>query len=168
LRHQPHLRDHRQQRMQARLESPLGITDGHPRLMAIFVQQPRRIQIQRVTFLAAGQPVQTPAPQRTETAQIGARRIKTLKEPRERRLARHPAHADQIGHHRITTQVSHVGQLARITQQAVHEGQRLFHRQEFIVGKWQGLRQRCRQKLVPAQGAQPTPERGAAACGLNR
>ncbi len=40
LRHQPHFRDHRQQRMQARLESPLGVTDGHPFLLAVLVQQP--------------------------------------------------------------------------------------------------------------------------------
>jgi len=101
LRHQAHLRNHRQQRMQTRLESLPGVTDRHAFLMAVLVQEPRRIQVQRAAIFGAGQSVQTPMPQRTETPQIGPRRIKTLEESGERRLAGHPAHADQLRHHRI-------------------------------------------------------------------
>jgi hypothetical protein len=56
-------------------------------------------------------------------------------------------------------------QLASITQQAMHEGQRFFQRQQMIIGSRQPLWQRRRQKFVPAQRTQATPEGGAASMG---
>jgi hypothetical protein len=57
LRHQPHFGQHRQQRMQARLESQPSVTGRDAFLMAVLVQESGRIQIQRVAFLATGQPI---------------------------------------------------------------------------------------------------------------
>jgi hypothetical protein len=79
LRHHAHLGQHRQERMQTRLESLLGIAHGHALLMAVLVQQARGIQIQGVAFVAAGQPIQAPPPQGTETTQIGPAEAKPAK-----------------------------------------------------------------------------------------
>jgi len=126
------------------------------------VQEARRIQIQRVALLPAGQPVQTPLPERPEAAQVVARRSEPLEKTRQHRLAGHTFDPEQFGRQRIAPQIRDVGELARVTQQTVHEGQRLFDRQELVVGSWQGLRQGRSQTLTPVQRAQPAPEQGAA------
>jgi hypothetical protein len=162
LRDQTHLGQHRQQRVQTRLESRPRVTDGHALLMAVLVQEPRRIQVQRVTFPGAGQPIQAPVPESPETAQILPRRIKLLEEAREHGLAGDAAHAQQLGRDRIAAQIGHMRELARVTQQAVEESQRLFDRQQVIVGQRQSVRQRLRESLDPLAPPHPTPERGAA------
>jgi hypothetical protein len=60
---------------------------SHTLLMSVLVQETRGVQIQRVALFGTGQLVETPMPESTETPQIGSRRIKTLKESREHRLA---------------------------------------------------------------------------------
>jgi len=48
LYHQAHFGQHRQQRIQTRLEPPRRVPDRHAFLMPVFVEQPRRVQVQRV------------------------------------------------------------------------------------------------------------------------
>jgi hypothetical protein len=71
----------------------------------------------------------------------------------------------QFGRERIAPQMGDVGELARLAQQSVHEGQGFFHWQEFVVGKRQRMRQRRRQTLAPIQRTQPAPERRGASMG---
>jgi hypothetical protein len=73
-------------------------------------------------------------PERTEATQVVARRSEPLKEARQPRLAGHARDAEQFRHERIAPQIGDGRELARVTEQAVHEGQRLFHRQQFVVG----------------------------------
>ena len=130
LGHPPHLGDHRQERMQTRFDPLLGVAAGHALLLAVLVQESGRIQIQRVALLAAGQPVQAPVPERTKATQVGPRRIEPLKETPEHRLTGHAGDAQDFGHERIAPQIGDVGQLARVTEQTVQEGQRLLDGQE--------------------------------------
>ena len=96
-------------------------------------------------------------PERTEATQVVARRSEPLKETRQRRLAGHARDAEQLRHEWIAPQRGDVGELARVTQQPVHEGQGLFHRQQFVVGERQRLRQRGGQTLTPIQWPQANP-----------
>ena len=100
-------------------------------------------------------------PERTKVTQVGARRSEPLEETCQHRLNGHARDPEQFRHERIAPQIGDVGGLARLTQQAVHEGQRFFQRQRFVVGQ----RQRVGQTLAPIQRPQPTPEHGAARAG---
>jgi hypothetical protein len=162
LRHQPRLGQHRQQRMQTGFDSLFGVTARHPFLLAVLVQQPCGIQIQRVTFLVAGEPVQTPLPKWTKAAQVVSRRGESLEKARQHRLAGDARDAQKFRRERIAPQIRDVGELARVTEQPVHEGQRLFDRQQFVVGPRQRLRQHSGQTLTPSLRTQPAPEHGAA------
>jgi hypothetical protein len=165
LRHQPHLGQHRQQRRQTRLESLPGVTDGHARLMAVLIQQSRRIQVQRITRRDAGQPVLPPRPQRSEAPQLGRRRIETLEETRQPRRTGDAFDPDPFRNQGVAPQTGHRGQLAGVTEQAVHESQRLFQRQEVVAGLRQPMWQSGGQPLAPIHPRQPTPEDGAAGLG---
>ena len=101
-------------------------------------------------------------PERSEAAQVVARRSEPLKETGQHRLAGHPLDPEQFRHKGIAAQIGDVGEFARITQQSVHEGQAFFERQQFVVGYGQRMRQRGRQPLAPVQRTQPAPEQGAA------
>ena len=139
-----------------------GVTALHPFLFAVLVQEPRGIQIQRVAFLLAGQPIQSPRPERTKATQVVARRSEPLEEARQHRLAGHARDAQEFGHERIAAQIGDMGELARVTQESVPEGQRLFEWQEFVIGQRQRMRQRGGQTLAPIQRPQPALEHGAA------
>ena len=63
----------------------------------------------------------------------------------------------QFGHQRIAPQIGDVGELARVAQQSVHEGQRLFERQQVLLDVRQGMRQRVGQSLHPVRAAATSP-----------
>src|ERR1039458_2929408 len=113
-RHQPHLAQDREQRMQTGLEAEPRVAGAHAVLMTVLVQQPRRIEIERVAALARGQPVQTPSPQRTETRQVFSRRSETTEETRQGRGTGDPLNAEHLWHHRITPKISDMRELARL------------------------------------------------------
>ena len=158
LRHEPHFGQHRQQRMQAGLDALLGVAAFDAFLLAVLVQEPRGIQIQRVAVLLAGQPIHAPMPERTEAAQVVARRGEPLEETRQHRLTGHARDAQEFRHERIAAQIGDVGELACVTQQPVHEGQRLFEWQQFVVGQRQRMRQRGGKIFARIQRLEPTPE----------
>lgn len=81
------LGQHRQERRQTRLEAQPRVPRGHALLMAALVQEPGRIQIQRVAARPGTEPLQPPAPERTEGGEILARRSEALEEAAEGRLA---------------------------------------------------------------------------------
>jgi hypothetical protein len=88
--------------------------------------------------------------------------VNPLKETRQHRLTGDAGDPEQFRHERVATQIGNVRELARVAQQSVHEGQRLFQGQQFVVGKRQRMRQRTGQTLAPIQRPQPTPEQGTA------
>lgn len=102
LRDQPHLGPHRHERMQTWLETLPRVTHGDAMLMAVLMQEPGGVEIERVTFFAAGQPHHAPLPEPAKAAQMDRRGVETRKKPRERRLAGHPPDAEQLRHQRIT------------------------------------------------------------------
>jgi hypothetical protein len=73
-------------------------------------------------------------PERSEAAQVVARRSEPLEKTRQHRLAGDPRDAQQFGRERIAAQIGNMGELARVTQQTVHEGQGFFDWQQFVVG----------------------------------
>src|ERR1035438_10525762 len=91
--------------MQTGLDPLPGIPARHARLLAVLVQPPRGIQIQRVTFLRAGQPIQAPMPERTKATQIVSRRSEPLKETRQHRLTGDARDAQQFRRERIAPQI---------------------------------------------------------------
>jgi small-conductance mechanosensitive channel len=101
-------------------------------------------------------------PERTEATQVAARRVEPLEEPRQHRLAGDARDAQQLRHERIAAQMGEVREFARVTKQAVHEGQGLFQRQEFVVGQRRRVRQGGRQLFAPIHWSQPAPEQGTA------
>jgi hypothetical protein len=106
--------------------------------------------------------MQTPPPERPEAAQVAARRGEPLEKSRQHRLAGHPLDPQQFRHQWIAAQIGNMGELARVAQQSVHEGQRLFQRQQLVVGKRRRMRQRGGQGFAPIQRMQPGPEQSAA------
>lgn len=133
--------------------------------MAVLVQQTGGVQVQRVALLLAWQALQAPLPERTKAAQVGPRRGELLEKARQHRRAGDACDPEQFGHERIAPQIRDVGELARLTQQSVHEGQCLFDGQQVIVGSGQGMGQRVGQSAHPVQWPQPTPERSGAGVG---
>src|SRR2546425_1254564 len=114
--------------MQTRLVPQTRVTHLHPFLMAVLVQQPGRIQVQRITAGPGAKPLQSPAPERTKGRQILSRRSETLEEPAESRLAGDAGNSQERSQQYITAQVGHVrqllgsGQNARYKPQAILEG----------------------------------------------
>lgn len=145
--------------MQARLEARARVTGAHALLVAVLVQQPRGVQIERVALPPGRQPFQRPPPQRTETPQVRSRRTEAREEAREGGLTRHPADAEQLRHQGIPPEIGHVRELARLAQQTMHESQRLLPRRERVVRLRQAVRQGRRQPLAPPGAVQPGPER---------
>ena len=62
----------------------------------------------------------------------------------------------------VAPQIGDVGEFARVAQQPVHERQRLFQREELVVGSRQRVRQGGGQTLTPIQPMPPAPEQRAA------
>ena len=98
----------------------------------------------------------------TKATQILSRRSEPLEETRQHRLAGDAREAQEFRRERIAPQTGGVRELARVTPQTVHEGQCLFQRQEFVVGKGHLMRQGRGQTFAPVQPMQPAPEDRAA------
>ena len=131
--HPSHFGDHRQERRQTGLEPWSGVAHGDARLRPVLVPPAGGIQVQRVTLLGAGQLIQAPTPPRTEAPQVLTCRTKALEETRPHRRTGHAGDPQQFGHQRITPQIGHRGELARLTEPAGQEGQRLFQREPLVV-----------------------------------
>ncbi len=154
---QPELRDelclleHREQRVQARLQAHAGVAHAHAFLAAVLVQerggserseiakgrslcpqgQRRRelaIEVGGVAAFAAGQPLHAPAPERPEAAQVLARAIEAGQKAREGGLAREPAHFHHLRQHRVAAQVGDARELVGPGQDAGDEAERRLHR----------------------------------------
>lgn len=97
-----------------------------------------------------------------EATQVVTSRGEPLKETRQHRLAGHPRDVQQHRHQRAASQIGDVGELVRLTEQTMPEGQRLFQRQELVVGGRQWLWQGGGQRFAPIQRTQSDPELGAA------
>ena len=123
------------------------------------MEQTGRIQVERVALAFTRQLLQGPGKERTEAGEIAPRTGEALKETRERRLARHALDAEQRRHHRIASQVGHVREFLRPTEQPLHETEYFGDRLERVVRGRQGMRQALRHKLGPAAPVQERPER---------
>lgn len=116
--------------MQARFGSNPGVADLDAFLLAVLVEQPRRVEVQGVALAFARQLLHPPRKQRPETGEVLPRPGEALEKPCERRLARHPLDPEQRRHHRITTQVGALGEFLRAAEQPLHKTENLGDRTE--------------------------------------
>jgi hypothetical protein len=148
--------------VQAGFGADPGIADLDAFLVAVLVEQARRVQVHRVALGFAGQSVQRPREERPEAREILPRAGEALEETRERRLARHPLDPQQGRHHRIAPQVGHVGEFLRPTEQALDETEHLGQRAQCVVGGRLRMRQAPGDHFAPATLLQERPKRRSA------
>jgi len=125
--------------------------------MTVLVQQPGRIQIQRVTVGPGTEPFQPPTPERTEGREILARRSEVLEEAAEGRLTGDALNGQQRSQHHVTAQVGDVGELFGPGQNPRQEPQGIF---EGLITTATLLEpgQHARQQLAEAMPVQETGE----------
>jgi len=128
--HQAGFGDKPQQRMQTAFKTVRRVAPLDAFLLARFMQQLRRIQVQGVTAGPAAQPVQTPVPQRTKTPQIAPGPGEALKETGVTGLAAQALDGQQRSQQHSPPQVRHLRQLGGPGQNPRQETQRqIFRRQ---------------------------------------
>jgi hypothetical protein len=152
-----HLRQRGDNRPVAGLQTFAGVANPHAFLMAILVQQGKRIQIQRVALGSFRQFFQRP----TVQARHPLRRPTTAarEEARERRLTRDRFDPEHLGHRRIVRQMCDPRQLVRPAQDAADEPKRGVAR---IIGVRARRRMRQHRPQLLAQtplGDKPRPHR---------
>src|SRR5678816_3165300 len=101
--------------MQTRLDAVRRVACFHALLMTVLVQQPRRIQVERIASGSRRELLQTPPPQRPETPQVGPSGSEAREKTRQTRLAGHPPYTQQFWCQRIAPNIGHVRELARFT-----------------------------------------------------
>src|SRR5829696_2127633 len=107
-----------------RLFEPFGcIGHSHSFLLTVFMQQMRRIQIQRVATKPGTEPVSTPTPDRTKGAQVVSRSVELLKKPTQSGLAANALNAQHRWQGRIAAQKSHLRQFFSSLQKPRHKSQ---------------------------------------------
>ena len=116
-------REHRQHRLETRLEPEPGVADADPFLVSILMHQAGRIEIESIAAGARRQAPEPPAPEAAEAGEIAGAFAKRAEEPREGRLAGHALHGQDLGHHRIPAQPRHLRQLPGPGEHAGDEAQ---------------------------------------------
>lgn len=117
-----HLRDRGDDRPMTGLQPLAGVAHAHAFLMAVLVEQGKRIQIQRVALAPRRQILQCPAVQTGQRLPGAA--AAPREEARQRRLARDRLDAEHLRHRRIVRQMRHAGELVRPAQDPADKTQR--------------------------------------------
>ena len=123
--------------------------------MTVLVQEPGRIQIQRVTVGPGTESFQPPTPERTESRQILARRSEMLEEAAQGRLTGDALNGQQRSQHHVPAQVGDVRELLGSGQNPRQEPQGIF---EGLVtpATLLELGQHPRQQIAEAMPVQET------------